>query len=242
MSISSTFWPDRIVRDTLQSRGTRRVVAVLALISVGGLPAAAQRAPAAAQLPAMDTASLGHGPYAEMHTLLEKTIFKVDVLTLEVRVGEASARRLEELIGDRSYSSALADAVAEVAIHTRDAWARIEFKRGVSLDQFVNGSRDNMRRAREAGIITPEDYQLISEGLPRWFAFLDERRIHKGDQIVYRIRSDTLRTQFRAAGGEILLDQTDIGPERRLSVLGSYFARRSDFRKGLIKSLFERGD
>jgi hypothetical protein len=35
------------------------------------------------------------------------------------------------------------------------------------------------------------------------------------------------------------LDQVDIGPERRLAVLGSYFAPESDFREGLVRSLFE---
>ncbi len=170
---------------------------------VGGAitPVYAQELPQDDQPAAMDTTSVGGGPYARMHALLEKTIFKVDVLTLEVRFGTETSGRLEELIGDRSHSSDLADSIAAVAVQARDAWARIEFKRGVSLDQFVDGSLDNVKRAREQGIIRPEDYELVSEGLPRWFAFLEERRIHKGDQIVYRIRGDTLRTQFRATSG-----------------------------------------
>jgi hypothetical protein len=39
--------------------------------------------------------------------------------------------------------------------------------------------------------------------------------------------------------GELLLDQTDAGSSPRLSVLGSYFVRGSEFREGLIGSLFE---
>jgi hypothetical protein len=57
----------------------------------------------------------------------------------------------------------------------------------------------------------------------------------------YRIRGDTLRTQFLSLEGKLLMDQTDVGPERRRSVLGSYFVRKSDFREGLIKSLFGEG-
>ena len=38
-------------------------------------------------------------------------------------------------------------------------------------------------------------------------------------------------------GGEMVVDQTDIGPERRLSLLGSFFVKGSDFRKGLVGSL-----
>ena len=231
-----------MIRNGIHARAVLGIAGAFTMISVAAPAAAGQELPQDNEPAAMDTTSLGGGPYARMRALLEKTIFKVDVLTLEVRFGTETSGRLEELIGDRSHSSDLADSVAAVAVQARDAWARIEFKRGVSLDQFVDGSLDNVRRAREQGIIRPEDYETVSEGLPRWFAFLEERRIHEGDQIVYRIRGDTLRTQFRAANGEILLDQTDIGPERRLSVLGAYFARKSDFAKRLVKSLFASGD
>lgn len=186
----------------------------------------------------MDTTPPSSGPFSRMRTLFEKTIFKVDVLTLEVGLGEEDTRRLEAIAAGRRYSAQLADTIAEVAIHSQDAWARIVFKRGASLDQFVDGVLDNLKKAREAEIIDAEAYDLVAEGLPRWFAFLAKRRIQKGDQILYRIAGDTLRTQFRAADGEILLDQSDVGSERRLAVLGSYFVRKSDFREGLIKSLF----
>jgi hypothetical protein len=68
---------------------------------------------------------------------------------------------------------------------------------------------------------------------------LEERGIYDGDRIVYRIHGDALRTQFIAVSGELLLDQTDAGTAPRLSVLGSYFVRGSEFREGLIGSLFE---
>ncbi len=188
----------------------------------------------------MDTLSLGRGTYSRMEALLEKTIFKVDVLTLEVRLGEKDARRVQALAAGRTYSKALADSIAEVAIHSQDAWAQIEFLRGASLKQFLDGIDDNLSRAWDAGIISEADYEMISKGLPRWFAFLEARRIRKGDRIRYRVLGDTLRTQYWAASGELLLDQVDVGPERRLAVLGSYFARRSEFREDLVRSLFER--
>jgi len=201
----------------------------------------AQSPVSAARPTAPDTASLGHGPYAHMHTLLEKTIFKVDVLTVDVRLGREDVRRLEALAGGRYYSPGLADSIAEVAIHSRDAWVRVRFLRGVSLKHFLDGVDDNLILARDAGTIADGAYRIISEGLPRWFGFLEERGIRKGDQIEYRIRGDTLNTRYWAASGQLMLDQTDVGPERRLAVLGSYFAARSDFREGLIESLFPRG-
>ncbi len=208
-----------------------RTVVVALLPLIWALPVMAQRL-------ALDTASVGREPYAAMHTLLEKTIFKVDVLTLDVRFGSETAHRLERLVKSGRYSDSLADSIASVAIDARDAWARLRFKRGISLDQFLNGIRDNLTRALRAGIIDSASYATISEDLPVWYHFLADDGISKGDEMLYRIRGDTLHTAYRTAAGKVLLEQTDTGAERRLSLLGGYFAPKSDFRKGLIKSLF----
>ena len=186
-----------------------------------------------------DTTLVGQWPYSSMYTLFEKTIFKVDVLTLDVRFGPEPARRLEALAAGRRYSSSLADSIAAVAVGARDAWARLRFERNVSLARFLDGVRKNLKRALQAGIIDADSYDHISRDLPVWYQFLAADGIHDGDEMFYRIRGDTLHTVYRAVTGEVLLDQIDIGAERRLSVLGGYFAPKSDFRKGLIKSLFE---
>jgi hypothetical protein len=214
----------------------RGASAALALALTAG-PASAQ---SAAAVP-LDTAWLGRGPHVRMHTLLEKTIFKVDVLTVEVWLGAEGTRRVEGIAAAGGYSAGVADAVAEVAIYSEDALVRLEFVRDVSIEQFLGGVDENLRLVPRAGIISEADYRRISESLPRWFAFLAERGIHKGDRIEYRIRGDRLRTRYLAADGQILLDQTDVGRSAPLSVLGSYFVEKSQFRKGLVSSLFEGG-
>jgi len=201
----------------------------------------AAAAPASGQPSPIDTTGLAAGEHSRMHMLLEKTIFQVDVLTLEIRFGPETAAQLDSLVDGREFSKNLADSAAAIALESRDVWARIEFKRGVGLDQFLEGVRDNLRRAEAAGILSAEDYSYISANLPIWYAFLADRRILPGDRMVYRIRGDTLRTVFQSVGGEVLLDQVDVGPERRLSVLGGYFAPDSDFRDKLVRSLLQRG-
>lgn len=209
-----------------------------AVLWAGAAALLAAPAPAAAQTVPLDTAGLAAGPFARMEMLLERTIFRVDVLTLRVRLGPEDARRVERLAAGRDYSKALADSLAPVAAGSTDAFARIEFQRGIRLGQFVSSVRGNMRKARDAGYLTEEEYRKIADALPGWFAFLRERPIRRGDELLYRIRGDSLRTVFRTADGEVLLNQTDVGPERRLAVLGSYFAPGSDFREKLIRSLF----
>jgi len=177
-----------------------------------------------------------------MQTTLEKTLLKVDVVSVNVWLGDETAAGLEELVSGERYSKELADSVAEIAIRSRDAFIRVEFLRNVNLGQFLDGADDNLKRTLKAGVITEADYEMISAGMPVWYSFLEERGIRDGDVMRYRIRGDTLRTQFLSVEGELLMDQTDVGPERRRSVLGSYFVRKSDFREGLIKSLFGEGE
>ncbi len=88
--------------------------------------------------------------------------------------------------------------------------------------------------------MTPSGYIISAIWRDSKYAFLADRRIQPGDRMFYRISGDTLRTVFQSGGGEILLDQVDVGPERRLSVLGGYFAPDSDFRDKLVRSLLRR--
>ena len=206
--------------------------AALIVVPLTGAPLRAQPAP-------VDTTDLGAGPYARMHMLLEKTIFKVDVLTLDVRFGLRETTRIEALLrgGKGAAGELLRDSVASVALDARDVWALIEFRRNVGLDRFLDGIGDNLRQATKVGIITVQTYRSISTDLPRWYAFLEQRGIHKGDRMYYRIHNDSLRTVYLDGDGATLLDQVDVGPERRLSVLGGYFAPGSVFRDKLIDSM-----
>ena len=216
---------------TLASVGAT-ALAVLVCVS----PLAGQAAPEAID------ENLGSGPYASMGMLLEKSIFQVDILRLDVRFGPAATGQLDSLIaaaGPEADSDELSDAVAAVALEARDALTSIEFRRDVGLARFLQGIRDNLERAEEGGLITPEEYESISRALPEWYAFLRERGIESGDRMLQRIRGDSLRTVYISAAGDTLLDQSDEGAHRRLAVLGGYFAPGSDFREGLVDSLLD---
>jgi hypothetical protein len=175
-------------------------------------------------------------PAVRMDMLLEKTIFKVNVLTLDLWLGPVTAREIAPYVGGEDGTTT-PDSLARIATYSQDAWARITFLRGVGLNQFLDSIIDNLRRTWQAGILTESEYEMIATGLPDWFAPLRERDILKGDRLFYRIRGDTLRTVFQTLDGMTPVDQTDVGPERRLSVLGGFFVEGSDFRKGLLTSL-----
>ena len=213
----------------------KRTLPLIALLAVA-TPLAAQ-SPAPAPASPVDTAGVASTP--RLHTLLEKTIFQVDILTLEVRFGPETASRLAALAEGRSYSGALADSVLAVALDADDAWARMEFQRGFGFDRFREGMTSSVRAAVKAGIVTPATYDSIASSIPEWYDFLPERGVRDGDEIFYRVRGDTLRTVFRGVDGEVLLDQIVVGPDRGRGLLGGWFAPESDFREGLVKSLLE---
>jgi hypothetical protein len=203
-----------------------------------GLLTALVPGPLAAQGIPMDTASFHWGRYAEADALLEKTIFRVDVARLRLRFGAETASGLEELLDGAQGSEQLADTVAGLAIHTLDAWAGLTFQRNVGFDRFLAGIRDGVKVARDAGLIDPVFARSLSDSLPVWYASLRERGVRDGDVMMYRIRGDTLRTVFRTVDGQVLVDQVDTGPQPRLSVMGGILAPGSDFRKGLLNSLW----
>ncbi len=221
-----------------RTRALLRVALLLAATLPGPRTAAAQDG--VGSLPPVDTTSLASDDDGGMETLLERTIFKIDVLRLHIRFGGETAQRLGRAAAAGIERDLLADSVAAIALDSRDVWARIRFERDVRLDQFVDGVVEDLAKARRAGIIDETTFRGVSADLPRWFAFLEARRIKDGDQIWYRIRGDTLRTIYVGVDDGVLLDQTDVGPDRRLSVLGGYLAPGASLRKGLVGSYLER--
>lgn len=180
-------------------------------------------------------------PFSTMHMLLERTIFAVDVLTLDVRVDPASAREIEGVLaGAGEVDDERESAVARAALKAEELVGRIEFQRGVSLGQFLDAVGDDMRKAVEAGWLDPAAYREVRDGLPVWFSFLEERGIHEGDRLSYHVRNDTLRTVFATPKGGVLLDQTDVGRQHVVALVGAWFAPDSSFRDQLVESLFER--
>ena len=209
------------------------VAGLLVILTVSGVRPQSSTSPVPIDFPPIEY----DGVY--MHMLLEKTFLKVDVLTLEVWLGGEEAERITELVAEGVRSREVEDAIANAAIRSRDAYVRIVFVRdNISLDQFVDGAREDLERVSKAGIVSMEHVEQVVANLPVWYSFLDQRNIRKGDRMHYRVHGDTLHSQYVGVDGEIFLDQKDLGESPRLAEMGSYFVRGSSFREKLIKSLF----
>lgn len=211
-----------------------RTVQRLAIVAFAALLQAAQPVPPTIDL---DTGALARGPYSRMEMLLEKTIFSVDVLTVEVRFDPRAQQQFQKIAAGRQYSPELARQIADVAVNVEHVYASLEFERSVGLTRWVEGVRQSLETAWRAGLISEDSYRDVSGGLPRWFAVVAERGFERGDRILYRGYPDRLRTVLVAHDGRVLLDQTDNGEDPRRTLLAGYFAPGTDFREPLIRSL-----
>ena len=181
--------------------------------------------------------------YAVMSTVLKRGFLfvQVDVAKVVIRFGERTAEVLRQAVQGRAPSEQLDDRVAEAAMDSRDALVELTFERDITLTRFIDEARRSTERVWKAGVINRKAYERIRQLLPFWYGSLRGRGIKKDDRMCYQIRGDELRTVYVGRDGKVFLNQVNEGDSSCLAVLGGYFVKGSDFRKGLIDSLFRPG-
>lgn len=183
------------------------------------------------------------GPSADalhLEALLEKTLFQVDVIALDLWLGPATSSEVRRLCAASDPAEAPGDSLAAAVAASRDARSRMVFRRDVGLDRFLDGVIADMRRAREAGLLDEEGFRVVSTGLPLWLAPLRADGLREGDRLLHRIAGDTLQTVVQRGDGAVVLDQTDVGAEHRRALLGSLVAPGGGFTDQLLDQLRRR--
>jgi hypothetical protein len=175
-----------------------------------------------------------------MEGTLHRTIFRVAVLRVGVRVDPETQRRLESIAAGRTYTDEAAQQVAGAMLDADDVLIVVEFQRSVSYERFMRAIEGDIRRARDANLVREADYRSALEALPTWFRPLEARGMRRGDLLVYRLHPDALQTRLITSEGQIWVDRIDVGPGPRRTFLASYFAPDSRLRRTLIRSLFDQ--
>lgn len=173
-------------------------------------------------------------------TVLEKTFLKIDAVRLELSIMDETPVQVANLIDNSSRDDALEDSVSAVYAGAERADVRLTFLVSFSLERFLDGNRDSMKRLAKANIVTEEEAARLYLENERRFAILDESGIQEGDRLEHELRGDTIITRFVDASGVTRLDELRVGPERRAALLGSFFGPGSEFRDGLLDQVFER--
>lgn len=175
-----------------------------------------------------------------VHMLLEKTVFNVDVLTVDVRIGKEEHRRFVEVIGkEKRYSEKLGDRLAQVVLDAGDALVQVRFLRAVSWEQWLEGVVENLDRAEAAKLITKEVRQRVLDRVHVLFAAMKQRGYEPGDRLSYRVRASSVRMVVASEKGKLYVDEVDTFKDSPRVVMASYFAPGGDFREPLLRSLFE---
>jgi hypothetical protein len=173
--------------------------------------------------------------HAHLQSVLEKTFLRIDVLALDLCVDSATAATIASLTM-APRTRALEDSVARTILDANRVEGRLRFLRDVSYSQFLGGIMDEQKHAVDAGLLADSTRRNVSASLPDWFSFLENRNIRESEQLAYGIHGDSVRTTYLDLAGEHLLDRVDTGPWRRASVLTTWVAPGSGFRKGLMQS------
>jgi hypothetical protein len=172
-----------------------------------------------------------------LEALLEKTLFRVDVIALDLWLGPATSGEVRRLCAASDPADTPGDSLAGAVAASRDARSRMVLRRDVGLDRFLDGVIGDMRRARQAGLLDEEGFRVVSTGLPLWLAPLREEGLREGDRLLHRIAGDTLQTVVQRRDGAVVLDQTDVGAEHRRALLGSLVAPGGGFTDQLLDHL-----
>jgi hypothetical protein len=190
--------------------------------------------------PSLSSQEWAQGPYSAMHMLLEKTVFNVDVLIVDVRVGKGVHRRFVDVIGiNKRYSESLGEALAKVALDADEALVGVRFLRDISFEQWMEGVIENLDRAETAGLITRDVRQRVQARVPVAFAAIRERGYERGDRLFYRVRAGRVRMVVVSENGKTYVDTTDVDKDAPRVLMASYFAPKTEFREPLLRSLFD---
>jgi len=176
----------------------------------------------------------------EFDYVLEVTIFKIDVVRLNLRIDPETARGVAALITSGDRTPEIEDSVAVRLMQTPSAEARMTFLRGMSGQQFLDNTVGTLRRLGEEGLLSSAEVEALDRSTQTRFAFLDDSGIEAGDYLEQVLRGDSVTTTFVTSSGQQVMRDVQVGGEHRIALLGSYFGRTSDFRDGLLDQMYVR--
>ena len=222
-----------IAPSPLDQRSSRKRVTTAATGMLAAVLLAGSVSPASAA-----SSVLAVGPYAVLQGVLKKTIFKVEVARVQVRVDQVTQRKLASIAHGRKQTTGLADGAVRAVMATNQAVISAEIRRNVPYDKYVESTHEDLKRARASGLASEAAFGSVTRLLPEWFRAFEGRGMRTGDRFVCSVGPASMRVVYTAADGRKLVDRRIAGHDPGRAILASYFAPGSGFRKDLLKSLF----
>ena len=174
--------------------------------------------------------------------VLEKTIFKVDAVRLDLTIRGDTPNRVAQLVTGRVDPRVWSDSIAALYLGADQALVRMTFLRSFGLNRFLDANRDVMEKLFEAGWITEGEFRELDQENRARFEGLAADGIRDGDMIEHELRGDTVTTRYTDVTGTVRIDGILVGSQERRVLMGSLFGPESDFRQGLLDLVFSRGE
>lgn len=172
--------------------------------------------------------------------LLEASIFRIDVMRLTLLFDSATARAMGRAVATGPRNGASDDLVARAALAATWADARMAFILPMSGERFVGNTEAVLHRLGEEGLLSEAEVSTLVAAARRRFSFLQGPGVKRGDVLEQQLRADSVTTTYLTLDGRRLFSDVQVGPEHRRALLGSYFAKGSDFRDGLLDLAYAR--
>jgi len=179
---------------------------------------------------------------ARFDYVLERTIFKVDAVHLELTVHGDTPDRVARLVHGRADPRSSSDSVTALYLRADDAQVRMTFLRSFGLSRFLDANRDMMERLTRAGILSDEEFLMLDSENADRFQVLALDGIRDGDVLEHEVRGDTVTTRYTDVTGALRIEEIQIGSKQRRVLMGSFFGPESGFRKGLLDLVFSRAE
>ncbi len=177
---------------------------------------------------------------ARFDYVLERTIFKVDAVRLELSVLDDTPERVARMVTGLAAPRQVSDTVAELYLGLERARVRMTFLRSFSLERFLDSNRGVLERLATAGLLTEEELRRLEAENDQRFAVLAQSGIRDGDVLEHEVQGDTVTTLYTDVAGAVRIAETRIGAAERKALVGSLFGPESGFRKGLLDLVFDR--
>ncbi|MCK5489773.1 MAG: hypothetical protein KAI98_07280 [Gemmatimonadetes bacterium] len=174
--------------------------------------------------------------------VLERTIFKVDAVRLELTVRGDTPDRVVRLVTGRADPRSSSDSVAALYLRADNARVRMTFLRSFGLKRFLDANRGMMEKLSRAGLLSDEELRRLDAANHERFETLAADGIRDGDVLEHEVRGDTVTTRYTDVSGAVRVDEVRVGSEQRRVLMGSLFGPESGFRKGLLDLVFSRAE
>jgi hypothetical protein len=185
------------------------------------------------------SAGLGQWPCSVHSFLYEVTFFKIDVAMIEYQLDQETATRTAAISEKFAFNEFTLEKVGNIFFQAETIAFSMDLQRDASCGRVLKGMLSNLERARESGVISKAEHELVSTGLPGLLAPHEERGVLEGDILMFRVQPDGVRVILLGVDGTVLVDSLESGSAWTQGIKGIFLGRGSKLREHVVEAAWD---